>query len=92
MLQSLLIQQRQPWLWPGQYRLTTLDSDRVGVTGDSDGRYMVPASLVIYSDRIHTGTEYFGTSDYRRHLHLTRANLRKLFSVELGAISFCVLW
>jgi hypothetical protein len=69
MLQSLLIQERQPRLWPGQYRLTTLDSDRVEVIGDSDGRYMVLASLVLYSDSIRTGTEYFGTRDYRRDLH-----------------------
>jgi hypothetical protein len=30
---------------------------------------MVLASLVLYRDSIRTGTEYFGTCDYRRDLN-----------------------
>lgn len=53
-----------------------MDADRIGVIGGSYGGYMVLASMTHYNDRIRTGVEYFGvsnfatflknTSDYRR--------------------------
>ena len=61
-----------------------LDSSRIGVIGGSYGGYMVLASLVHYSDRIKTGIETVGISNFVSFLERTQGYRRDLRRVEYG--------
>jgi len=68
--------------WIGQQ--PNLDPKRVGVMGASYGGYMTLASLVHYSDRLKTGIDIIGISNFISFLENTQGYRRDLRRAEYG--------